>query len=64
MKYDEELVQADIEKYGLYTYADFAHVLTEEQFNALNLGHFKVSVGKGYITFEEIINLVKRFVNS
>ncbi|MBO5365004.1 MAG: hypothetical protein J6A39_00030, partial [Peptococcaceae bacterium] len=64
MKYDEAAVQADIEKYGLYTYEDFAHVLTYEQFEALNLGHFKVSVGKGYVTYEGLIYLIENFINN
>ena len=64
MKYDDEAVKADIEKYGLYTYEDFAHVLTYEQFVALNLGHFKVSVGKGYITYEGLIYLIENFINN
>ena len=54
MKYDEEKMQADIEKYGLYTYEDFAEYCTYEQFIALGLANFKVSVAKGYITWEEI----------
>ena len=64
MKYDDEAVKADIEKYGLYTYEDFAHVLTYEQFVALNLGHFKVSVGKGYVTYEGLIYLIEAFINN
>ena len=64
MKYDDEAVKADVEKYGLYTYEDFAHVVTEEQFDALNLGHFKVSVGKGYITYEGLIYLIENFINN
>jgi len=64
MKYNEADVQADIEKYGLYTYEDFEHVLTYEQFVALNLGHFKVSVGKGYITYEGLIYLIENFINN
>ena len=64
MKYDEESVKADIEKYGLYTYEDFDHVLTYEQFVALNLGHFKVSVGKGYITYDGLIYLIENFINN
>ena len=64
MKYDDEAVKADVEKYGLYTYEDFAHVVTEEQFDALNLGHFKVSVGKGYITYEGLIYLIETFINN
>ena len=64
MKYDEEAVVADIKKYGLYTYEDFDHVLTYEQFVALNLGHFKVSVGKGYITYDGLIYLIENFINN
>ena len=58
MQYDAETMQADIERYGLYTYEDFAEYMTYEQFKALNLSIFKVSVGKGYITWEEILYLI------
>ncbi|MBQ3529426.1 MAG: hypothetical protein IJA47_02915 [Oscillospiraceae bacterium] len=54
MKYDEAKMQADIEKYGLYTYADFAEYCTYEQFIGFGFEHFKVSVAKGYITWDEI----------
>ena len=63
MMYDEKAVQADIEKYGLYTYEDFAEVLTYEQFVALNLAQFKVSVGKGLVTYDGLIYLIKNFIN-
>ena len=58
LRYDTEAMQADIEKYGLYTYEEFAELLTYEQFVALNLKYFKVSVGKGYITYEDILFLI------
>ena len=58
MKYDEAKMQADIEKYGLYTYEDFAAYMTEEQFNALGLATWKVAVGKGYITWADILYLI------
>ena len=64
MKYNEEDVRADIDRYGLYTYEDFNHVLTYEQFVALNLGHFKVSVGKGYVTYDGLIYLIENFINN
>lgn len=63
MKYDSELVKADIEKYGLYTYEDFAHVLTYEQFKVLNIAPFKVAVGKGLVTYEGLIYLIENFIN-
>ena len=58
MKYDEAKMQADIEQYGLYTYEDFAEYCTYDQFVAFGLANFKVSVGKGYITFDEILYLL------
>ena len=64
LRYDEAAVAADIEKYGLYTYEDFAHVVTYEQFVALNLAQFKVSVGKGYVTYEGLIFLIENFINN
>ena len=59
MKYDAEKLQADIEKYGLYTYEDFADLMTREQFDALGLSTWKVAVGKGYIAWEDILQLVE-----
>ena len=58
MKYDEALMQADIERYGLYEYEDFADYITYEEFIALNLKYFKVAVGKGSITYDEIMYLI------
>ncbi len=58
MKYDEDAMKADIEKYGLYTYEEFADLITIEQFEALGLSTFKVAVGKGYITYEDILFLI------
>ena len=64
MKYDEVALKKDIVKYGLYTYADFAEYITEETFDAFNAQYIKISVGEGYITYEEIIDLIARFVNN
>ena len=61
MKYDAEAKQADIETYGLYTYEEFAHLLTEEQFEALNIAEIKVAVGKGLITYDEILWLIAAY---
>jgi len=59
MTYNEEKMQADIEKYGLYTYDDFAECLTIEQFNALPFKYFKVAVGKGMLTWEELMATIE-----
>lgn len=63
LMYDQEKMQADIEKYGLYTYEDFAEYVTYEQFVAFNGAYLKVAVGKGLITWEEILELIRAFVN-
>lgn len=62
MKYDEEKMQADIEKYGLYTYEDFAEYVTYEQFIAFNGPYLKVLVGRGVVTYEQIIELISMYV--
>ncbi len=58
MKYDEEKMRADIEKYGLYTYDDFSDLLTYEQYCALPFEYLKVSVGKGMITWDGIVSII------
>ena len=61
MQYDQEQMQADIEKYGLYTYEDFQDYLTYDAFIAFNGPYLKVSVGKGYLTREYLIEQIKVF---
>lgn len=62
MKYDEAKKQADIEKYGLYTYDDFAEYVTYEQFIAFNGPYLKVLVGKGVLTYGQILELIATYV--
>ncbi len=62
MKYDEQQMQADIEKYGLYSYEEFADCLTEEQFEALGVKYMKVSVCKGLITRDYIMELINTYI--
>ena len=63
MKYDEEKMQADIETYGLYTYEEFADLVTYEQFMAFNGPYLKVLVGRGVVTLETIMELIATYVN-
>ncbi len=62
LKYDETKMQADIEKYGLYTYEEFAEYVTYEQFVAFSGPYLKVLVGRGVVTFEDILNLINTYV--
>ncbi|MBR3864054.1 MAG: InlB B-repeat-containing protein [Clostridia bacterium] len=60
--YDYEAMMADIQTYGLYTYADFEAYLPYEVYLAFPAEYFKVSVGKGMITFEEILGYIEKYL--
>ena len=62
MRYDEDKMQEDIEKYGLYTYDEFKDYVTYEQFIAFNGPYLKVLVGRGVVTFEQILTLIETYV--
>jgi len=59
MMYDAEAKARDIETYGLYTYEEFADWLTEEQFIMFNGPYFKVLVGRGVLTYEDILEIIR-----
>lgn len=61
MKYDEQAMQADIQQYGLFTYADFEDLISEEVFNAFNGQYLKVAIGKGLIDWDGITQLIERY---
>ena len=63
LQYNAEKMAQDIETYGLYTYEDFADYVSEEVFMAFPFKYFKVAVGKGEFTFEELLVLIE-FYNS
>lgn len=62
MKYDEAKLQEDIEKYGLFDYEqDFKDLIPQQIFEAFGGKYLKVSLAKGYITFEQIEHLIQRY---
>ncbi|MDE7181796.1 MAG: Ig-like domain-containing protein [Clostridia bacterium] len=63
MKIDESAMAADIEKYGLFTYEEFAEILPVPEliFEAFSGQYLKVSIGKGLITWEEIYSLIQDY---
>ena len=63
LAYDAEKVQHDIETYGLYTYADFEGLISEEAFELYNAAYLKIAVGKGYITWDDILELIDIYFN-
>ena len=57
-----EKMLADIEKYGLYTYEDFAEHFSYEIFEyCIPVKYLKVAVGKGMITYEELLELFNKY---
>ena len=63
MKYDESAMAADIERYGLFTYEEFAELVpvSEEVFNAFNGRYLKVAIGKGLIDTDRLLSLAQRY---
>ena len=59
MKYDEAAMNADIEKYGLFTYEEFADYLTPEQFYAFCGQYHKVLMGRGVLTYQQILDIIR-----
>ena len=62
LKYDEEKMNADIEEYGLFTYEDFADYIPEEVYEMFPAAYFKVAIGKGMLTFEDILGYIDQFL--
>ena len=58
MRYDAAAMQADIEKYGLYSYEDFAEYCEREVFEQYNMAMMKIGVGKGLYTKEHLVYLL------
>ncbi len=63
LSYVPDNVNADIAKYGLYTYKDFGGIIEEKAFDLYNAKYLKIAVGKGYITWEDILSLVYVYKN-
>ncbi len=61
MRYDVDQFNADVAKYGLYTYSDFEDYVSYEQFEAFNGAYLKPYVCKGCLTFDDIIDLINLY---
>ena len=59
MQFDMEQVAQDIETYGLYTYEEFAHIFTYEEFVALNIQYFKIPIAKGQMTYQDLMDVIQ-----
>ena len=61
MKYDSVKMSRDIENYGLFTYKDFENIIPEYAYEAFNGNYLKVAIGKGLITWDDILKLAERY---
>ncbi len=59
-RFNQEDINYYVEKYGLYTYEEWSEYLTMEAFYALNGQYYKILVGRGFITKEEIIYMIQK----
>ena len=61
-KYDAQLMQQDLETYGILPYEVFADYVTEEQYDLFNGKYLSVPIGKGYFTLEELMDIIRHFL--
>ena len=52
--YNEEKMQADIAEYGVFTYEEFSEYMSYEDYCKAPIQYFKVAIGKGNLTWEQI----------
>lgn len=50
--------ESDVARYGLFTYDDFKEYVPEEIFEGFNAKYLKISIGKGLITWEKVLELI------
>lgn len=61
MKVDKAQMERDIEQYGLYTYDDFKDLLPYEIYDAFNLKYMKIAIGKGLLTYEDLMSYINSY---
>jgi len=61
MSFDQVQMLADIAFYGVFCYSELAHLGPVEFFNALQLQNLKIAIGKGMMTWEDLVALGERF---
>ena len=63
MTYDLEAMERDIAEFGLFTYEELNAIcpLSEDMFYAAGGAYLKISIGKGNLTIEELIEMIERY---
>jgi hypothetical protein len=57
LMFNEEQMQADIEKYGLMEYEEVKEYLPYEWYVDMNIKYMKVVIGKGLLTWEDYVKI-------
>lgn len=58
MTYDAAVMDSDIAQYGLFTYEEWADYCTPAEFEMVNAKYYKVLIGKGIITMDELLRQI------
>lgn len=61
LKYIPELKKLDLEKYGSFSYEDLSEYMPFEFYEPFPWKYFKVSIGKGMLTYETMLKVIKRY---
>ena len=59
LMYDPLDVKESIEKYGLFEASEFKDVLEEKYFDYYNVKYLKISIGKGLMTYQDIMRYIE-----
>ena len=54
LQYNAEKMQEDIQTYGVFTYEEFSEYMSYEDYCKAPIQYFKVAIGKGNLTWEQI----------
>ena len=71
LMYDMDKMQEDIDTYGLYTYEEALSIIQSwgfevfpyEYFVAVNVQYYKILLGKGIVTYDDIIFLINEMIS-
>ena len=58
MTFTQESIDYYVDLYGLYTYEEWSEYMSIEEFYALNGQYYKILVGRGFLTEEDIYKLL------
>lgn len=58
LRYDPVQMEADIKKYGLFTYKEWSPYISRRIFDSFNVKDLKVAIGKGMVSFDKLLGYV------